>query len=72
MTTVINTPPANNGDASGFGFVVGVLFVIVVIGLFVLFGLPYVKNTNEGGSGGWPTVVPPGPGTGNPASRRRR
>ena len=46
MTTVINTPPANNGDASGFGFVVGVLFVIVVIGLFVLFGLPYVKNMN--------------------------
>ena len=48
MTTVINTPPANNGDASGLGFVVGVLFVIVVIGLLVLFALPYVKNTNEG------------------------
>ena len=48
MTTVINTPPANSGDASGFGFVVGVLFVIVVIGLLVLFGLPYLKNMNKG------------------------
>ena len=44
MTTVINTPSVSNGDDSGFGFVVGVLFVIVLIGLFVLFALPYLKN----------------------------
>ena len=43
MTTVINTP--SNGESTGSGFVIGVAFVIVIIiGLFFVYGLPALRN----------------------------
>lgn len=46
MTTVINTP--SNGESTGGGFVLGVVLVIVIIlGLFLVYGLPAIRNSNN-------------------------
>jgi len=43
MTTIINNP--DNGESTGMGFVIGVIFVVVVLlGVFYMYGLPYIKN----------------------------
>lgn len=43
MTTVINTPA--NGESTGSGFVIGVAFVVIIIlGIFFVYGLPALKN----------------------------
>mgnify|MGYP003453527925 CR=1 len=45
MTTVINTPPST--ESTGSGFVIGVAFVIIVLlGIFFVYGLPAIKNTS--------------------------
>lgn len=49
MTTVINTPPSNQG--SGLGVTVGVVLVVVILlGLFFVYGLPAVGGGNAGGN----------------------
>jgi uncharacterized membrane protein len=45
MTTVINTPGSgNNGDNSGLGMIMGILITIVVIVLFLIYGLPAIRS----------------------------
>lgn len=48
MTTVINNPSGGNGDGGSSGVIVGVLVAIVIIGLFVVYGLPALRNQNRG------------------------
>jgi len=58
MATIINNPSGSNPtpeDTSGAGVVLGVVIVIVVI-LFVIFGLPYLRNSG--------TPAPSAPATG--------
>ena len=46
MTTVINTP--SNGESTGSGFVIGVVLILVIIlGLFFIYGLPAIRNNNN-------------------------
>lgn len=49
-TTIVNTPPANSSsDNSGMGFLVGIIILLVVGGLLLYFGLPYIRQmTNKG------------------------
>lgn len=44
MTTIINTPGGSN-DSSGVGLIMGLILAVVVIGLFVYFGLPMIRGT---------------------------
>ncbi len=41
MTTVINTPAK---ESSGTGVVIGILLVVFLAILFLMFGLPYLRN----------------------------
>lgn len=46
MTTVINTP--SNGESTGGGFVLGVVLVIVIVlGLFFVYGLPAIRDNAQ-------------------------
>ena len=46
MTTVINTP--SNGETTGGGFVIGIVFVVVILlGLFFVYGMPAMRNNNN-------------------------
>ncbi len=46
MTTVINTP--SSGESTGGGFALGVILVIVILlGLFFVYGLPAIRNSNN-------------------------
>ncbi len=47
MTTVINTPPTNNGESTGFGLIIGIILTVLVIGLFFIYGLPALRNSGE-------------------------
>lgn len=46
MTTVINPAPANQD--SGMGFMVGMILLIVVVALFILYGLPALRQGISG------------------------
>ena len=49
MTTVINTPGTTQ-ESSGVGLVVGVIVAIVIVALFLMYGLPALRGTaNDGG-----------------------
>lgn len=48
MTTVINNPNGSDGGSSGV--IVGVLVALVIVGLFVVYGLPALRNQNNGGA----------------------
>lgn len=48
--TVVNTAPAQKSGGNGSGFLLGVIVLIVFVVLFLVYGLPYVRNLT-GGSG---------------------
>jgi hypothetical protein len=50
MTTIINTPGNSGGDSgSGYGFLLGVILVIVVGILFFRYGLPAIRQSGDRG-----------------------
>ena len=46
--TVVNTPPAQKSGDNGMGFLLGIIVLIVVVVLFLVYGLPYVRNLTGG------------------------
>lgn len=42
MPTVINNP--GNGEGSGAGLIVGVIVAIALAGLFIIYGIPALRN----------------------------
>ncbi|MEO5635097.1 MAG: hypothetical protein ABIS26_00040 [Candidatus Paceibacterota bacterium] len=46
MTTVINNPGQGTSEGSGMGMVVGVILAIILIGLFLVYGLPRLRGNN--------------------------
>lgn len=46
MTTVVNNP--SSGDNSGTGLIVGIILAVILIFLFVRFGLPAIRGTGGG------------------------
>jgi len=64
MTTIINTPGGSNGDSgSGLGLIIGVLVAIGLVVLFVVYGLPALRNNQKPSSTNInvtiPDVIPP-------------
>ena len=47
MTTVINNPGEGSGDSGGAGIVLGVILALVLIGLFIVYVLPDLRNKQE-------------------------
>lgn len=43
MATIINTP-GNGNDSSGVGVVAGVIIALALVGLFIVFVLPGIRN----------------------------
>lgn len=49
MATIVNNPPAATNERSGgFGFLLGVILLIVFAVLFILYGLPMLTNAVSG------------------------
>ena len=47
MTTVINTPASN--ESTGFGVTIGVVLVIIILlGVFFVYGLPKLQGRSSG------------------------
>lgn len=55
MATIVNTPVPAAQENNGMGFLLGVILLIVVAVLFLLYGIPYLRNSFAG-----PTVNVPG------------
>lgn len=54
MATIVNTPAGTADSGSGMGMFFGVLALLVLVVMFVLFGLPAIR-------GGGTTVAPQAP-----------
>ena len=54
MATVVNNPPTTS-EGGGYGFLLGVILLIVFAVLFFLYGLPYLTQSFSG-----PQVTVPG------------
>lgn len=45
MTTIINSPTGESASESFAGIIVGVIIAIILIALFVIYGLPALRST---------------------------
>ncbi|MBP9669795.1 hypothetical protein KBD75_00125 [Candidatus Woesebacteria bacterium] len=43
MTTVVNNP-ARSSESGGYGFLLGVIAIIVLVALFVFYGVPAIRR----------------------------
>jgi len=57
MTTIIN--PGNGDSSSAVGTVLIVVVLLVVVALFFIYGLPAIRNANNGGDNNGPTINVP-------------
>ncbi len=57
MTTIIN--PGNGDSSSAVGTVLMVVVLLVVVALFFIYGLPAIRNANNGGGSEGPTINVP-------------
>lgn len=46
MTTIINTPPSVDSADSGLGLVLGIIVAIMILVLFFIYGLPYIRDNS--------------------------
>lgn len=49
MTTIVNNPPSSNDSGGGMGMIIGLAFVVVLVILFFLYGLPAIRQMQSGG-----------------------
>ena len=64
MTTIINSPsPSPTEDSSAIGLVVGIIFGVLVVILFLYFGVRYYWYNPSIGAPAQSTVVVPSSGT---------
>jgi hypothetical protein len=47
MTTIVNTPPNGDNGNDGFGIAVAILVLAVVIGVLIIFGLPFLSEARQ-------------------------
>ena len=68
MATVINNPSQGETSGGGTGVVIGILVVILLAVLFLVFGLPYLRNGGtaqpSGSSASLNVTVPTGGNSG--------
>jgi len=48
-TTIVNPPPPPENTTDGLGYLGGIIFLAVIIILFVIYGLPYLRTLNNQG-----------------------
>ncbi len=60
MTTIINTPPSGENSDSGLSLVVGVVIAIGLIVLFIVYGLPALRQNNNEPTTTNTTIIAPG------------
>ncbi|HSW89638.1 MAG TPA: hypothetical protein VLH19_02070 [Patescibacteria group bacterium] len=48
MATVINNPPAQNNSSGLFGMIIGMIFIVVLLFLGYVYGLPALKSMQFG------------------------
>lgn len=48
MTTIVNTPAPSNESNGGIGMIIGLIAFIVVAYLFVVIGLPAIRQMQVG------------------------
>jgi hypothetical protein len=69
MATIINNPAEREVESTGTGVVIGILAVILLAVLFLLFGLPYLRNggspATTGGTSGSANLNVDLPGSGS-------
>lgn len=46
MATIINNPAVDGGESSGAAFIIGIIGVLVLAGLFVVYLLPGLRNAD--------------------------
>lgn len=50
MATIINNPDTGARDSGGMGLIVGVILAILIVALFVIYGLPAIRGTDRSGT----------------------
>lgn len=45
MTTIVNTPPRGDSSDSGLGLILGVIIAIGLVVLFIVYGLPAIRQS---------------------------
>lgn len=48
MTTVVNTPSGSSSDSGSTGMIVGLILLLAFAFLFVVYGLPLLRNAAAG------------------------
>jgi hypothetical protein len=48
MTTIVNTPPANDNSSNNVGMIVGFVGLILVVYLVFVYGIPAIQRVGSG------------------------
>jgi len=48
MTTIVNTPPAQNESGGNMGMIFATIVLVIVAYLFFVYGLPAIQNVKIG------------------------
>lgn len=61
MSTVVNNPaPVTSNDNGSYGAVIGLVLVVVLVALFLIYGLPLLRGAYSTGASTAPQVNVPG------------
>lgn len=60
MTTIINTPPSGENSDSGLGLVLGIIIAIGLVALFIIYGLPALRQSQTPSNTNVITIPVPG------------
>lgn len=44
MTTIVNTPAQSDNSGGGMGMIIGLIVLLVVAYLFIMYGLPVIRQ----------------------------
>ncbi len=44
MSTIINTPSGRDNSDSGLGIALGIIIVVILVGLFLSYGMPSIRS----------------------------
>lgn len=45
MATIVNNP-GNNESGNGMGMIVGIIFILIIVFLFFIYGLPMIRQSS--------------------------
>jgi len=50
MSTIVNNP--SNGEGMGVGVILGIILALIIIGLFIVYGIPALRGNPPPSNGG--------------------